>query len=43
MSLRSSIDALLAQLCLRHDLTMLTTDEDFHRIARRSKLKVWKA
>ena len=38
-----TIDALLAQLCLRHDLTMLTADQDFHRIARHSTLKVWKA
>jgi predicted nucleic acid-binding protein len=36
-----TIDALLAQLCIRHDLTMLTTDEDFRRIAAHSTLKVW--
>jgi hypothetical protein len=36
-----TIDALLAQLCLRHDLTMLTADRDFRRIAERSPLKVW--
>jgi predicted nucleic acid-binding protein len=36
-----TIDALLAQLCLRHDLTMLTADEDFARIAERSALKLW--
>ena len=36
-----AIDALLAQLCLRHDLTMLTTDKDFRRIAAHSTLKVW--
>ena len=29
-----TIDALLAQLCLRHDLTMLTTDKDFRHAAR---------
>ena len=28
-----TIDALLAQLCIRHDLTMLTADKDFGRIA----------
>lgn len=38
-----TIDALLAQLCIRHDLTMLTTDGDFRNIARRSGLKVWSA
>jgi predicted nucleic acid-binding protein len=37
-----TIDALLAQLCIRHDLTMLTADEDFRRIAKHSKLKLWK-
>jgi predicted nucleic acid-binding protein len=38
-----TIDALLAQLCLRHDLIMLTADHDFRRIAKHSTLKVWKA
>ena len=37
-----TIDALLAQLCIRHDLTMLTTDADFSRIADRSTLRLWK-
>jgi predicted nucleic acid-binding protein len=36
-----TIDALLAQLCLRHDLTMLSTDRDFKRIADRSAMKLW--
>ena len=36
-----TIDALLAQLCLRHDLTMLTTDRDFHNIARHCALRLW--
>jgi predicted nucleic acid-binding protein len=36
-----TIDALLAQLCLRHDLTMLSTDGDFHAIAKHSALKLW--
>jgi predicted nucleic acid-binding protein len=38
-----TIDALLAQLCVRHDLTMLSTDNDFERIALRCPLKLWKA
>ena len=38
-----TIDALLAQLCLRHDLTMLTTDRDFREIAERCALKLWTA
>jgi antitoxin PrlF len=36
-----TIDALLAQLCLRHDLTMLTTDRDFYNIARHCGLRLW--
>lgn len=36
-----TIDALLAQLCIRHGLTMLSTDNDFNRIARHCALKVW--
>jgi len=37
----ATIDALLAQLCLRHDLTMLSSDRDFRLIAERSDLRVW--
>ncbi|HUZ33481.1 MAG TPA: PIN domain-containing protein [Xanthobacteraceae bacterium] len=36
-----TIDALLAQLCIRHDLTMLTADSDFKRFAKHSALKLW--
>jgi predicted nucleic acid-binding protein len=39
MQLRT-IDALLAQLCMRHDLTMLTADQDFARVAKHSRLKL---
>jgi predicted nucleic acid-binding protein len=38
-----TIDALLAQLCLRHDLIMLTADHDFRQIANHSTLKLWNA
>lgn len=38
-----TIDALLAQLCIRHGLTLLTTDEDFVQIARRERLRLWSA
>jgi predicted nucleic acid-binding protein len=38
-----TIDALLAQLCLRYDLTMLTTDKDFRDIAGHCALKLWTA
>ena len=37
-----TIDALLAELCIRHELTMLTTDNDFTHIANHCALKVWK-
>jgi predicted nucleic acid-binding protein len=36
-----TIDAVLAQLCIRHDLTMLTSDNDFRRIADYSTLRIW--
>jgi predicted nucleic acid-binding protein len=38
-----TIDALLAQLCIRHQLTLLTTDQDFTHAARHCALKVWAA
>jgi predicted nucleic acid-binding protein len=38
-----TIDALLAQLCIRHELTMLTTDGDFSLAAEHCALKVWRA
>jgi predicted nucleic acid-binding protein len=38
-----TIDALLAQLCLRHDLTMLSADDDFRHIAGQCALKFWGA
>ena len=37
-----TIDALLAQLCIRHGLTLLTTDNDFVHAARHCPLRVWK-
>ena len=36
-----TIDALLAQLCIRHDLTLLSTDSDFKLAARHCALRVW--
>ena len=38
-----TIDALIAQLCIRHSLTLLSTDRDFEHIAKHSELKVWQA
>lgn len=37
-----TIDALLAQLCIRHGLTLLTTDQDFVHAAKHCKLDVWR-
>jgi len=37
-----TIDALLAQLCIRHDLTILSTDRDFEHLARIAPLRLWK-
>lgn len=36
-----TIDALLMQLCIRHDLTMLAEDRDFEHAARHVPLKRW--
>lgn len=36
-----TIDALLAQLCIRHDLTLLSTDNDFKLAAKHCALRVW--
>ena len=36
-----TIDALLAQLCLHHGLTLLTTDADFVRMASVCPLALW--
>jgi predicted nucleic acid-binding protein len=37
-----TIDAVLAPLCIRHKLTMLTTDNDFVLAAAHCPLRVWK-
>jgi len=37
-----TIDALLAQLCIRHGLTLLTTDKDFVQAAAHCPLRVWR-
>lgn len=38
-----TIDALLAQLCVRHSLMLLTADRDFARMSRVVPLAVWGA
>jgi len=37
-----TIDALLAQLCIRHKLTLVTTDKDFVRVASHCSLRMWR-
>jgi len=37
-----TIDALLAQLCIHHSLTLLTTDKDFVHVASLCPLRLWK-
>jgi predicted nucleic acid-binding protein len=36
-----TVDALIAQLCIRHRLILLTTDMDFTHAARHCELTVW--
>lgn len=38
-----TIDALLAQLCMRHDLQMLSSDQDFQAVAKHCALQLWRA
>ena len=38
-----TIDAVIAQLCIRHELQLLTTDADFTRIAEHELLRLWGA
>ena len=37
-----TIDALIAQLCIRHQLMLLTTDNDFALAASHCSLRLWK-
>jgi predicted nucleic acid-binding protein len=37
-----TIDAVIAQLCIRNDLMLLTTDTDFILAARHCPLRVWR-
>ena len=38
-----TIDALLAQLCIRHQLVLLSTDRDYQLASRYVPLKIWEA
>ena len=37
-----TVDALIAQLCIRHQLTLLSTDQDFVHAAKHCKLELWR-
>ena len=37
-----TVDALLARLCLHHDLELLTADGDFLHAARHTPLRIWR-
>lgn len=36
-----TIDALLAQICVRHEMILLTTDQDFTHLAKHCTLRLW--
>ena len=36
-----TVDALIAQLCIRHEVVLLSTDQDFVHAAKHCRLKVW--
>ena len=36
-----TIDAVLIQLCLRHDLVLLSTDNDFRSASKHVKFRLW--
>jgi predicted nucleic acid-binding protein len=38
-----TVDVLLAQLCVRHELTLLTVDGDFTLMANHCPLSIWNA
>lgn len=38
-----TIDSLIAQLCIRHTLTLLSVDRDFENIARHTELRLWRS
>ena len=38
-----TVDAVIAQLCVRHGLMLLTTDRDFAHAAKHSRLKLWRS
>lgn len=42
ITVRGTIDCIIAQTCLEHDAELLSPDVDFRRIAENTKLKLWR-
>lgn len=42
ITIRGTIDCVIAQTCLEHDAELLSRDTDFDRIAERTDLKLWR-
>jgi predicted nucleic acid-binding protein len=42
ITVRGTIDCIIAQTCLEHDAELLSPDADFRRIADNTKLKLWR-
>jgi predicted nucleic acid-binding protein len=43
VTIRGTIDCIIAQTCLEHDAELLSPDMDFDRIAERTDLRLWRA
>jgi len=42
ITVRGTIDCIIAQTCLDHDAELLSPDADFHRIAENTRLRLWR-
>jgi predicted nucleic acid-binding protein len=42
VTIRGTIDCIIAQTCLEADAELLSRDVDFHRIAEKTKLRLWR-
>jgi len=42
ITIRGTIDCVIARTCLEHDAELLSRDTDFDRIAERTDLKLWR-
>jgi len=41
ITIRSTIDCIIAQLAIEHDLILLHSDRDFEQIAKHFSLRLW--